>query len=142
MTAAEQQPTTRRARAAKASTDRATRFSGELFEAAQAISEVENRSARQQLEYWASVGRAVTAHTSASQSRVEAALAGTLPTEVLTDEEDVAFDATLDADMDRRLADINFAENHAARGTRAVYMDNRGGLVELAPDGSITPLDQ
>ncbi|GEE01146.1 hypothetical protein nbrc107696_15920 [Gordonia spumicola] len=127
-------------RASKKDADRATRFSAELFEAAQAVGEIENRSARQQLEHWASIGRALTQYTSASRSRVEAALAGKLAVEALNTEESIAFDAELAADIATSITQTDLAAAHASRGTAAVYMDENGDLVQQSPDGSTTPV--
>ena len=56
--------------------DRVTRVSADLFEAAAAEGARQSRSAKQQLDHWARVGRAVSTQHTASRRRVEAALAG------------------------------------------------------------------
>ncbi|MCF8603063.1 ParD-like family protein [Gordonia sp. HY442] len=128
-------------RKSKKDADRATRFSAELFESAQAVGEVENRSARQQLEYWAKIGRSFTARSSASRSRVEASLAGKLERQALTDDEAVAFDAEFPARIAESLAVTDVPAERSAAGFSSVYIDDDGQLVQLGADGSVTTLD-
>ena len=116
--------------------DRATRFSAELFEAAQAAGEREHRSARQQLEYWATVGRLTTMPGSAAQSRIEAAFAGTVAREDLSSEEAAAFDAQFDTRAEIRMNSLDYPAQRAAEGHRSVHMDDDGNLVETRPDGT------
>ncbi len=67
------------------STDKVTRFDAELVDSAIAEGGRQNRTGRQQLEYWARIGRAMTAHESASLRRVHDALSGSRPVSDLTD---------------------------------------------------------
>lgn len=53
--------------------DRVTRVAGDLFESAAAEGRRQSRSAKQRLDHWARVGRAVSSQYSASRRRVEAA---------------------------------------------------------------------
>ncbi len=66
------------------STDKVTRFDAELVDSAIAEGGRQNRTGRQQLEYWARIGRAMTAHETASLHRVHEALAGTRELSELT----------------------------------------------------------
>ncbi len=52
--------------------DKVTRFSSELVDAAATEGERENRSARQQLEHWARVGREVSNQRHVARRRVAA----------------------------------------------------------------------
>ncbi|GAB10556.1 hypothetical protein GOARA_060_00070 [Gordonia araii NBRC 100433] len=115
--------------------DRVTRFSSDLFDEAVRAGRRENRSARQQLEHWARLGQAVSNQTSAARSRVEAALAGKLPSEQLTHEEAVVFDAEIDTAIDNALPTVDFVKERASLGHRSVTFDD-GALVEHLPDGS------
>lgn len=124
----------------KKEADRATRFSAELFESAQAVGEVENRSARQQLEYWASTGRAVTAPNSSAQSRIEAVFAGRLSRRSLTDDEAHSFDAQFDARTEVRMAQADIPERRAAEGHRSFHLDADGQVIETHPDGTQSPV--
>ena len=84
-----------------ATADRPTRVPSDLFDSAVVEGAKENRSAKQQLEHWTRVGRSVCARQTASRHRVEAALAGTLPVEQLSDEEGVVSGAHLVGEAQR-----------------------------------------
>ncbi|MFX1758924.1 TA system antitoxin ParD family protein [Rhodococcus sp. As11] len=118
------------------STDKVTRFDAELVDSAIAEGGRQNRTGRQQLEYWARIGRAMTAHETASLHRVHEALAGTREPEDLTAAEGRLFDAEIDARLADGLARTDYAEVLAARGVTTVVLDDAGRLVEQGPDGS------
>ncbi|WP_129976888.1 hypothetical protein [Rhodococcus sp. Q1] len=118
------------------STDKVTRFDAELVDSAIAEGGRQNRTGRQQLEYWARIGRAMTAHETASLHRVHEALAGTREPEDLTAAEGRLFDAEIDARLADGLARTDYAEVLAARGVTTVVLDDEGRLVEQRPDGS------
>ena len=56
--------------------DKPTRFATDLFESAAVEGARQRRSAEQQLDHWARLGRAVSMHQTAARLRVEAVLAG------------------------------------------------------------------
>lgn len=122
-----------------ATADRPTRIPSDLFDSAAAEGAKENRSAKQQLEYWARVGRSVCARQTASRYRVEAALAGTLPLEHLSDEEGVVLDSEVQSRLDARLQDVDLGAVLAARGVTTVALNDQGELTEYRPDGTSTP---
>ncbi|MEP9391103.1 hypothetical protein ABLE94_02430 [Gordonia sp. VNK1] len=121
--------------------DKVTRFSAALVEEAGTEGAREHRSARQQLEHWARVGRGVSLRTSAARRRVEAALAGALPIGELTPEESVVFDAEIDAHLEERLARTDVVTDRAAQGFSSVALDELGRMVEYRPDGSMVILE-
>jgi hypothetical protein len=120
--------------------DRVTRFAADLFDSAAVEGARESRSAKQQLDHWARVGRSVSTQQTVSRRRVEAALAGTLPMTELTDEEGVVFNAEIDASIDETIERTDFGELLASRGITTVSLDEEGNLVEYRPDGSTTVL--
>lgn len=124
------------------STDRVTRFSADLVDDAARAGEVEQRSARQQLEHWARLGRGVSQRTTASRRRIEAVLDGTLVDTALTPEEVVVYDAEIDARVEERLARDDHVERRAAEGFTSVALDEHGRMVEYRPDGTTVVLDQ
>jgi hypothetical protein len=63
------------------------RVAADLVDSAAAEGVRQSRSAKQQLDHWARVVRAVSSQHSASRRRVEAALAGSLDVAYLTVEE-------------------------------------------------------
>lgn len=126
---------------ADASADKVTRFSAVLVEEAGTEGAREHRSARQQLEHWARVGRGVSLRTSAARRRVESALAGTLPIGELTPEESVVFDSEVDALLEERLGNLDMVSERAAQGFSSVAVDGAGRVVEYRADGSTVILE-
>ena len=116
--------------------DRVTRFSADLVEAAAAEGARQSRSARQQLDHWVRVGRAVSSGTSAERTRVEEALAGDLALHDLTHQEAVVVHAEITAAIEERLDTTHFGEELATEGITTVAIDDDGNLVEHSPDGS------
>lgn len=121
--------------------DRVTRFDAELFEAAAAEGRRQSRSAAQQLGHWARIGRSVTASTSASRRRVEAALAGRVPLAVLNEHEAVAFNAEVDARVEELLGETDYSAVLAAEHVTTVALDADGRLVRRHPDGHTSVLE-
>lgn len=116
--------------------DRVTRFAADLVDSAAAEGARQSRSAKQQLDHWARVGRAVSAQQTAARRRVEAALAGQLDVGELTVEEGVVFNAEVSAAIEESLARTNYGDVLAARGITTVALDDDGNIVEYQPDGS------
>ena len=120
--------------------DRPTRVAQDLFEAAVVEGARQSRSAKQQLDHWVRVGRAVSMTQTAARRRVEAALAGELPERDLTAEERTVFNAELDASISQAARNISFGEVLAARGVTTVALDEKGVLTRYHPDGTTSPL--
>lgn len=120
--------------------DRPTRVPSDLFDSAVVEGAKENRSAKQQLEHWTRVGRSVCARQTASRRRVEAALAGALPVESLSEEEGIVFDSEVQSRLEERLRTTNLGAVLGARGVVTVALDERGELAEYRPDGTSTPV--
>lgn len=116
--------------------DRPTRFASDLLESAAVEGQRESRSAKQQLDYWARVGRSVSMHQTAARRRVVAALAGALPFAELSEAERLVAHADLDASMQMQAQSVSFGERLAAEGVTTVALDDEGALVESRPDGS------
>lgn len=112
------------------SADRVTRFAADLLESAAAEGVRQSRSAKQQLDHWARVGRAVSSRESAARRRVEAALAGELEVTELSDEEGVVFNAEISAAIEENLASSNYGIVLAQRGITTVSLDDNGQIVE------------
>ena len=98
--------------------DRVTRFAADLVDSAAAEGARQSRSAKQQLDHWARVGRAVSATHTAPRRRVEAALAGQLATSELTVEEGVVFNAEISAAIEESLARTHYGDVLAAQGVQ------------------------
>ena len=121
--------------------DKPTRVAADLMESAAIEGARQSRSAKQQLDHWARVGRAVSATQSAARQRVEAALAGTLPLSELTVEEGITFNAEVGARLQESLRTTNLgAVLRASTGIATVAIDDHGQLIEHRPDGTSAPL--
>lgn len=117
--------------------DRVTRFSSELVDAAAAEGQRENRSARQQLEHWARVGREVSDQRQVARRRVESALRGRLPLGELSAEEGVVFNAEVASALEESLTTGNHVADRAAQGRTTVSLDEQGRVVQHLPDGTM-----
>jgi hypothetical protein len=115
--------------------DRVTRFAADLLDSAAAEGVRQSRSAKQQLDHWARVGRAVSSRQSAARRRVEAALAGELEVAELSDDEGVVFNAEITAAIEENLAASDYGSVLAKRGVTTVALDKNGQIVEHRPDG-------
>ena len=82
--------------------DRVTRVAADLMDSAAAEGARQSRSARQQLEHWARVGRAMSSQQTAARRRVEAALTGDLELRELSVEEGAVFNAEIAAAIPSR----------------------------------------
>ncbi|WP_029113746.1 hypothetical protein [Mycobacterium sp. URHB0044] len=116
--------------------DRVTRVAADLMDSATTEGARQSRSAKQQLDHWARVGRAVSSQHTASRRRVEAALAGDLDTNDLTVEEGVVFNAEISAAIEENLSRTNYGDVLAARGITMVALNDDGQIVEYWPDGT------
>lgn len=116
--------------------DRVTRFSADLVDSAEAEGVRQSRSAKQQLDHWVRVGRAVSSQQTASRRRVEAAMAGQLPLKELTVEEGVVFNAEISAGIEESLARTDYGRVLAAHGVTTVALNEDGDIVEHRPDGT------
>jgi ParD-like antitoxin of type II bacterial toxin-antitoxin system len=120
--------------------DRVTRFAADLIDSAAAEGARHSRSAKQQLDHWARVGRAVSSQHSAARRKVEAALAGDTPLGDLTAEEGSVFNAEISASIEESLARADYGKTLAARGITTVAIDEHGEIVQYRPDGTTTVL--
>ena len=121
--------------------DRVTRFAADLVESAAVEGARQSRSAKQQLDHWARVGRAVSNQHTAPRRRVEAALAGELPLADLSVDEGVVFNAEISAAIDEGLSRTDYGRVLAERGITTVALDDAGNIVEYRPDGTSAVLD-
>jgi len=121
--------------------DKVARFDAALFDDAAAEGRRQSRSATQQLDHWARIGRAVSSATSASRHRVEEALAGRLPMSELDENEGIAFNAEVTASIEELLATTHYGDELAAEGITTVSLED-GVLVQHLPDGSTNILTQ
>ena len=123
-------------------TDTPTRFATDLFESAAAEGRRESRSAKQQLDHWARVGRSVSMRQTAARRRIEAAIAGEMPLAELAPEERLVANAEIDVRIQERAQGADFIERLAGEGVTTVALDDAGRLVEHRPDGTEVVLSE
>jgi ParD-like antitoxin of type II ParDE toxin-antitoxin system len=122
--------------------DRVTRIAADLMESAAAEGSRQSRSAKQQLDHWARVGRAVSSQHSAARRKVEAALAGDTSLQDLSAEEGVVFNAEIATAIEESLVNTDYGKRMAARGITTVALDDSGDMVQYRPDGSTAVLER
>jgi hypothetical protein len=116
--------------------DRVTRVAADLLNSAAAEGARQSRSAKQQLDHWARVGRAVSGQQTAARRRVESALAGDLELRELSAEEGVVFNAEIAAAIQEKLAESDYGKVLADRGITTVALNDDGEIIEHRPDGT------
>jgi hypothetical protein len=122
--------------------DKVMRVATDLVESAASEGARQSRSAKQQLDHWARVGRAVSSQHTAARRRVEAALADELPLSALSIEEGVVFNAEISTAIEENLARTSYGDALAARGVTTVALNDDGNFVEYRPDGTSTVIDR
>jgi hypothetical protein len=120
--------------------DRVTRVAADLFDSAAAEGARQSRSAKQQIDHWVRVGRAVSSQHTAARRRVEAALSGELELDALSVEEGVVFNAEVSAAIEEQLSRTHYGDLLAARGVATVALNDDGEIVEHRPDGTTAVL--
>lgn len=123
-----------------AAPDKPTLVAADLMAAAAIEGAHQSRSAEQQLDYWARVGRAVCARQAPTPRRVEAALAGTVALAELSGEEAVTFNAEVQARIEQGLRATDLGARLNASGISTVSLDKNGRAIEHHPDGTTAPL--
>lgn len=114
------------------------RIEADLYEAAKVAASQESRSTAQQVDFWARIGRRVTAPGTAARRRIEAAIAGELSLRELTEPERIVANAEIDESIIRAATSTNVKDQLLAEGKIAVCMDDDGNIVEYRPDGTST----
>jgi hypothetical protein len=116
--------------------DQPTRVARDLLDAAAAEGKRESRSAKQQLDHWARVGRSVSLLQTASRRRIDAVLTGALPMAALRPDERTVVNAELDAAISARAQSLSFGDVLAHEGVTTVALDEHGALIQYHPDGT------
>lgn len=114
--------------------DRPTRFAADLLESAAVEGQRQSRSAKQQLDHWARVGRAVEMHGLAHWRRTQSA------TELSAQDALVA-NAEIDVAIWEQVQRVSFGSVLASEGVTTVALDETGALLRYHPDGSVSALN-
>jgi hypothetical protein len=113
--------------------DRPTRFAADLLDDAAAEGARQSRSAKQQLDHWARLGRTLERTHSATLRSV---LDGSVALASLDAPARTAVNSMLDTDIEERAARMSLGNEALSRGTVVVALDDSGALVRYFPDGT------
>ncbi len=105
------------------------RVDGALFDAAKALGAVASRSAAQQFNHWARIGRELEASPSTSLRDIEHVLAGEKPYDDLGERDQAIVRANWDEQVTERLASLDFAAEFSQAGRSWTEVDEHGAVV-------------
>lgn len=111
-----------------------TRIDSDLFDAARSAGEASSRSAAQQLNHWASIGRALEASGTLSHRDIERVLAGDGSYDALAEREQAVVRATWDERMASGIAGLNFEQEFRSDGESWSEADDEGRAVTRNAD--------
>ena len=106
-----------------------TRVDGDLFDAAKSLGAVNSRSAAQQINHWARIGREFEASGRVSQRDVERVLAGDGSYDELSERAQAIVRANWDEQIAERIASLDFEAEFAESGEKWSQADAGGQVV-------------
>ncbi len=106
-----------------------TRIDGALFEAARAAGEVQSRSAAQQIDHWARIGREFESAPAVTLDAVEAVLSGRQSYDSLDDDAQAVVRIDWEDRIAARIAGLDLASEFAADGASWAEADEEGALI-------------
>jgi hypothetical protein len=109
-----------------------TRVDGDLFDAAKSVGAVNSRSAAQQINHWARIGREFEASGRVSQRDIERVLAGDGSYDALGEREQAIVRAEWDERVAARIAALDFETEFAEAGDTWSEADDAGQLIPRA----------
>lgn len=110
-----------------------TRIDGDLFEAAKAAGQVHSRSAAQQLDHWARIGRELEAAPAVTHDLIERVLTGRASYDDADDRAQAVIRAAWDEQIADRIASLDLTGELEAAGVPWAEADDDGNVVERGP---------
>ncbi|HVX08136.1 TA system antitoxin ParD family protein [Humibacter sp.] len=110
-----------------------TRIDGDLFLAAQAVAQTQSRSAAQQIDHWARIGRELEASPRVTNEAVRLVLAGQASYDTLSEESQAVVRATWEERIAEQLDRLNLTAELTAVGDPWVEGDAAGEMVVRRP---------
>lgn len=110
-----------------------TRIDQALFEAAKTAGELHSRSAAQQLDHWARVGRELEASPAITHDEIARVLTGQASYDVLTDRAQAFVRVSWNEQMAERIGALNLEDQLRATGQPWVEADADGTVVVREP---------
>jgi uncharacterized protein (DUF4415 family) len=113
-----------------------TRIDRALFEAAKAAGELHSRSAAQQLDHWARVGRELEASPSVTHDEIARVLAGQASYDTLSERAQASVRASWNEQVAERIDALDLTDHLRATGQPWVEADADGNVVVREPGSS------
>lgn len=107
-----------------------TRVDGDLFDAAKTVGAVNSRSAAQQINHWARIGREFEASGRISLRDIERVLAGQASYDDIGEPAQAVVRATWDQRVAEKLASLDFAREFTEAGESWSEGDDSGQVVQ------------
>ena len=114
-----------------------TRVTTELFDTAKVIGDMTSRSAAQQIEHWARIGREIELASTLAQRDIAAVLAGSMEYDSLATEEQAVVRAKWARLVRERRESLDLERDFGLRDETYVDIDDEGRIVRHAPDGAV-----
>ena len=114
-----------------------TRVTIELFDTAKVVGDMTSRSAAQQIEHWARIGREIELASTLAQRDIAAVLSGSLEYDDLGTEEQAVVRARWASLMKERRESLDLVRDFGLRGETYVDVDDDGNIVRHAPGGDV-----
>lgn len=110
-----------------------TRIDRDLFEAARSAGALHSRSAAQQLDHWARLGRELEASPGVTHDAIERVLSGEVPYDALSGPEQALARVAWDVRIAERVSALNFEERLREAGSPWPEADGDGNVVVRDP---------
>ncbi len=110
-----------------------TRVDGELYEMAQAMAKVQSRSAAQQIDHWARIGRELESSPNVTNQAVQLVLAGKTSYDTLSEESQAVVRAIWQERVAERLAGLDLTTELRETGDAWAEADADGNLIARDP---------
>jgi hypothetical protein len=110
-------------------TTSSARVDTDVLEAAKAAGAVVNRSASQQLSYWARLGKQLEESNALSPKAITRVLAGKAPYDDLGEFDQAAVRAAWEESIDDAIGDLDYEDRLLAAGESWAEADDQGNLV-------------
>lgn len=114
-----------------------TRVTTELFDTAKVVGDMTSRSAAQQIEHWARIGREIELASTLAQRDIAAVLSGSMAYDDLGTEEQAVVRARWASLMKERRESLDLVRDFGLQGETYVDLDDQGRIVRHAPDGDV-----
>lgn len=114
-----------------------TRVTTELFDTAKVVGDMTSRSAAQQIEHWARIGREIELASTLAQRDMVTVLSGSMEYDDLGTEEQAVVRARWASLMRQRRESLDLVSDFGLRGETYVDVDDQGRIVRHAPDGAV-----